>query len=48
MKQLIVFFCSVALGVCIYGLIAGDQDSSSLSVMNRVWEHNLELRTMAP
>jgi hypothetical protein len=44
MKECIVLVASIALGVFIYGLIAGADDGSMMSVMSEVWQDGLTAR----
>ena len=44
MKQLIVLCSSIFLGIAIFYLIMGEQDSSVISVMAAMWEKGLEIR----
>jgi len=44
MKECIVLVASIALGVFIYGLIAGADDGSMMAVMSDVWEAGLSAR----
>lgn len=48
MKQLIVMFAMIVLGVTIFNLIAGGDDNSILSVMKGVWEQEILIRTSSP
>lgn len=44
MKECIVLVASIALGVFIYGLIAGADDGSMMSAMSEVWQDGLAAR----
>jgi hypothetical protein len=48
MKQLIVMAATVALGVLLFQLIAGDADDSVLSVLKSVWEQEIAIRSGHP
>ena len=47
MKQLIVLVAMILLGVILFGLIAGPEDSSTYSVVRGLWESEMEARTMS-
>ena len=47
MKQLIVLVSMIMLGVILFGLIAGPEDSSTYSVVKGVWESEIDARTMS-
>jgi len=46
MKQLIVLFATITLGVFIYGLIAGDNDESVVNVLADMWQSGLQARSL--
>ncbi|MDR2295972.1 MAG: hypothetical protein LBD95_04160 [Clostridiales Family XIII bacterium] len=48
MKQFIVLIAMLALGLAIYGMIAGPDEDSVLSTMKGVWADEIELRTREP
>lgn len=41
MKQMIVLAATIALGVFIYGLVAGDSPESILNIMSDMWKSGL-------
>jgi hypothetical protein len=47
-KQLIVMLAMVMLGIAIFNLIAGEDDSSIISVMKGVWAQEIQMRTSSP
>lgn len=47
-KQIIIMAAMIALGIAIFRLIAGGDDSSVLSVMKGVWEQEIEMWTNSP
>jgi hypothetical protein len=48
MKQLIVMAATVALGIVLFQLFAGDTDDSILSVLKNVWEQEIAIRSGHP
>lgn len=48
MKQLIVMMAMIVLGIAIFNLIAGGDDSSIVSVIKGVWEQEIQMRTSSP
>ncbi|MDR2770545.1 MAG: hypothetical protein LBB57_00745 [Clostridiales Family XIII bacterium] len=48
MKQFIVLIATVALGLAIYGMIAGPGEHSMLSAVKGVWTDEIDLRTREP
>lgn len=48
MKQLIVMVASVMLGIFLFSLICGGQQSSILSTIKTVWNYEIEARTQEP
>lgn len=48
MKQLIVMAATIALGMFIFQLIAGDTEDSVLSVLKSVWEQEIAIRSGHP
>ena len=46
MKQLIVLVASVLLGLALFGMIAG-RENSILSAAKNVWENEAELRVLS-
>jgi hypothetical protein len=48
MKQFIVLFAMILLGIAIYGMIAGPDDASMLSSVKDIWSHEIDLRTRTP
>lgn len=48
MKQLIVMVASVMLGLFLFNLICGDQQTSVLSAVKTVWNCEIEARTQEP
>ena len=46
MKQLIVLFSTIALGVFIYGLIAGEGDDTVMSALAEMWRSGLQSRSL--
>jgi|GEM_PF-590910 len=45
MKQLVVLGAMIALGLFMYGLIAGSDDKSILAGIETAWEKNIEARS---
>lgn len=45
MKQLVVLGAMIALGIFMYGLIAGTGDKSILTGLGTAWEKNIETRS---
>lgn len=48
MKQIIVMTAMIVLGIAIFSLIAGEDDSSIINVVKGVWEQEIQMRTNAP
>lgn len=48
MKQLVVLGAMIALGLFIYGLIAGTGEDSILTGLGTAWEKNIETRSTYP
>jgi hypothetical protein len=48
MKQFIVLVAMLALGLAIYGMIAGPGDDSMLSAVKDLWADEIDLRTRQP
>lgn len=48
MKQLIVLFAMIILGVFIYGLIMDDNGSGVYSNVKAVWEKQIEIQSTYP
>lgn len=48
MKQMIVLAATVALGVYLFRLIAGEQDDSLLGILQQAWQSELAVRTTGP
>jgi hypothetical protein len=48
MKQFIVLIAMVALGLAIYGMIAGPGEHSMLSSVKGLWTDEIDLRTREP
>ena len=48
MKQFIVLLAMIALGMAIFYLIAGEQDSSIMSNLGDVWAEEIEMRRSLP
>jgi len=48
MKQLVVMSAMIALGLFIFGLIAGKGDNSILASLETAWEKNIEMRSFYP
>jgi hypothetical protein len=48
MKQFIILFAMIMLGIVIYGLIAGPGEDSMLSSVKDIWSQEIDLRTKAP
>ncbi len=46
MKQMIVMVCSIALGIFIYGLVAGAGEGSIISQMSILWAQGLDARSL--
>jgi hypothetical protein len=45
MKQFIVLIAMIALGVFIYGIIAGPGDHTIESCLERSWENSINIRS---
>jgi len=48
MKQLIVMAALIVLGIALFNLIAGEDESSIISIMKGVWEQEIQMRTNSP
>lgn len=48
MKQLIVMVATVMLGVFLFNLICGPQQTSVLSTVKTVWNYEIDARTQEP
>lgn len=48
MKQLIVMAALIVLGIALFNLIAGEDESSIMSIMKDVWEQEIQMRTNSP
>jgi hypothetical protein len=48
MKQFIILFAMIMLGIAIYGMIAGSDDTSMLSSVKSLWSQEIDLRTKTP
>jgi hypothetical protein len=48
MKQFIVLIAMLALGLAIYGMIAGPGEHSMLSAVKGMWVEEIDLRTREP
>lgn len=48
MKQLVVMSAMIALGLFLFGLIAGKGDNSILASLGMAWEKNIEIRSFYP
>ena len=48
MKQLIVMAAMIALGLFIYGVIAGPGDNSVMASLSDVWRQGISVRTYSP
>lgn len=48
MKQIIVLFAMIVLGVSIYGLIMTDNGSSVYSSVKQLWSNQIEVQTVYP
>ena len=46
MKELIILIASIMLGLCLFNLIAGDQDNSIYSAVKGVWNTEIHARTL--
>ncbi len=46
MKQLIILAASVLLGVYLFGLVAGGQESSVYSSVKRLWSREISVHTL--
>ena len=46
MKQMIVLFASILLGVMLVNLIAGPQPTSSYNTVKQVWQQEIEMRSV--
>jgi hypothetical protein len=47
-KQFIVLIATVALGLAIYGMIAGPGEDSMFSAVKEIWADEIELRAREP
>lgn len=48
MKQFLVMLASIALGIFLFHLIMGQQDSSLFSCVQGVWKQQIELKSYQP
>lgn len=48
MKQFIVMMATIALGVVLYQLIAGEGPDSMVSALSEVWKQEIQSRTLSP
>jgi len=48
MKQLIVLFAMIVLGISIYGMIMTDNGSSVYSSVKNVWQNQVDAQTTYP
>jgi hypothetical protein len=48
MKQFIVLIAMLALGLAIYGMIAGPSEHSMLATVKGIWAEEIDLRTREP
>lgn len=48
MKQLIVLFAMIILGISIYGFIMTDNGTSIYSSVKNVWNQQIEAQTVYP
>ncbi|MDD3350076.1 MAG: hypothetical protein PHC40_04370 [Eubacteriales bacterium] len=48
MKQFIVLSAMVALGIFVFQLIAGPDESSIVNLLGSAWSHEILLRTATP
>jgi hypothetical protein len=48
MKQFIVLIAMMALGLAMYGMIAGPGEDSMLSSVKGIWADEIDLRTREP
>ena len=46
MKELIILIASIMLGLFLFNLIAGEQDSSIYSAVKGVWNTEIQARTL--
>ncbi len=46
MKELIILIASIMLGLCLFTLIAGEQESSVYSAVKDVWTTEIRVRTL--
>jgi hypothetical protein len=48
MKQIIILCSMIMVGILIYNLISGDQESSVLSSVKTIWLNELEIQKKYP
>ena len=48
MKQLIVMFAMIVLGISIYGFLMTDNGSSVYSSVKKVWQNQIEVQSAYP
>lgn len=48
MKQMVVLGSMIALGLFLYGLIAGTGENSIIAGLEMAWEKNIETRSAYP
>lgn len=48
MKQFIVLCSMILLGIAIYNMIMGPEDSSVINMMGDIWEQGIQVRTNNP
>ncbi|MBQ1418942.1 MAG: hypothetical protein II418_05005 [Firmicutes bacterium] len=46
MKELIILIASIMLGLCLFSLIAGEQETSIYSAVKGVWNTEIQARTL--
>ena len=48
MKQIIILFAMIIVGIYTYGLLMGEDEGSVLSNVKKVWEKQIEQQRMYP
>ena len=48
MKQFIILFAMILLGIFIYGLLMGDDEDSVKSSVTQVWRQQIEQQKLYP
>ena len=48
MKQIIILFAMISLGIFIYGLLMGDGDNTVLHSVKNVWQQQIQQQKMFP